>query len=84
MGSGREVDFLELATELITASPLPLMLTGGITRRQTAEDVLAGGVALIGMDTALATNPEVPHQWREGREANTQPRRVTWSDKTLA
>ncbi|MCZ4603500.1 NADH:flavin oxidoreductase/NADH oxidase family protein [Streptomyces sp. Lzd4kr] len=80
----RKVYFLELATQLVTASPLPLMLTGGITRRHTAEDVLAGGVALIGMGTALASTPDLPSRWQEGREADRQPRRVTWPDKALA
>jgi 2,4-dienoyl-CoA reductase-like NADH-dependent reductase (Old Yellow Enzyme family) len=48
----REAYFLELAADLAKTSPLPLMLTGGITRRETAEEVLASGVELVGMATA--------------------------------
>jgi 2,4-dienoyl-CoA reductase-like NADH-dependent reductase (Old Yellow Enzyme family) len=80
----REAYFLDLATRLAETSPLPLMLTGGITRRETAEKVLAGGVAMVGVGTALAITPDLPNRWREGREAGRQLRPVTWSDKTLA
>lgn len=80
----REAYFLELATDLAKTSPLPLMLTGGINRRDTAEKALANGVKMIGMATALATAPELPNHWREGQEAAGQLRPVTWSDKTLA
>src|SRR6202035_4802497 len=64
----REAYFLELAAELAKSSPLPLMLTGGITRRQTAEEVLAGGVALVGMGTAIAVTPDLAKRWRAGRK----------------
>ncbi|MFD7668789.1 NADH:flavin oxidoreductase/NADH oxidase family protein [Streptomyces sp. NPDC059788] len=80
----REAYFLDLAKDLVGTSPLPLMLTGGITRRDTAEKVLAGGVALIGMGTALAVTPDLPGRWRDGREADRQLRPVNWSDKALA
>ncbi|KAA5838045.1 NADH:flavin oxidoreductase/NADH oxidase family protein [Saccharopolyspora hirsuta] len=80
----REAYFLELATDLVRTSPLPLMLTGGITRRETAEKVLDSGVALVGMGTALAVTPDLPDRWRHGREADRKLRPVTWSDKTLA
>ncbi|HEY4020122.1 MAG TPA: NADH:flavin oxidoreductase/NADH oxidase family protein [Pseudonocardiaceae bacterium] len=80
----REAYFLDLARDLVETSPLPLMLTGGITRRDTADAVLADGVALIGMGTAIAVTPDLPNRWREGREADGQLRPVTWSDKTLA
>ncbi|MEV7602651.1 NADH:flavin oxidoreductase/NADH oxidase family protein [Kitasatospora sp. NPDC089797] len=80
----REAYFLDLAEELVTTSPLPLMLTGGITRRDTAERVLAGGVELIGIGTALAVTPDLPNRWVTGREADRQLRPVTWSDKALA
>jgi 2,4-dienoyl-CoA reductase-like NADH-dependent reductase (Old Yellow Enzyme family) len=82
--AAREAYFLELAAELAKTSALPLMLTGGITRRQTAERVLASGVALVGMGTAIAVTPDLPKRWRAGREASEALKAVTWSDKTLA
>jgi 2,4-dienoyl-CoA reductase-like NADH-dependent reductase (Old Yellow Enzyme family) len=80
----REAYFLDLATDLVRTSTLPLMLTGGIARRATAENVRAGGVEVVGMGTALAVTPDLPNRWRGGREADGQLRPVTWSDKTLA
>ncbi|MEF3114030.1 hypothetical protein [Streptomyces chrestomyceticus] len=59
------------------------MLTGGITRRTTAEQALADGVALIEMGTALAVTPDLPARWRDGREADRYLRPV-WLDKALA
>ncbi len=82
--AAREAYFLELATELARKSPLPLMLTGGITRRETAEQALANGVELVGMATAIAVTPDLPNRWLAGREATQRLRPVTWSDKTLA
>jgi 2,4-dienoyl-CoA reductase-like NADH-dependent reductase (Old Yellow Enzyme family) len=79
-----EAYFLELACDLAKTSPLPLMLTGGIRRRETAEQVLASGVELVGMATAIAVTPELPNRWRKGREATERVKPVTWSDKTLA
>jgi len=80
----REAYFLDLAGELARTSPLPLMLTGGITRREIAERVLDSGVAVVGMGTALAVTPDLPDRWRHGREADRRLRPVSWSDKALA
>ena len=82
--AAREAYFLELASELAKTSPLPLMLTGGIARRETAETVLASGVALVGMATAIAMTPDLPTRWRGGHEATERLAPVTWSDKILA
>ncbi|WP_037619858.1 NADH:flavin oxidoreductase/NADH oxidase family protein [Streptomyces aureus] len=80
----REAYFLDLAEDLVRTSPVPLMLTGGITRRETAEKVLGSGVAVVGMGTALAVTPDLPDRWRRGNEAERRLRPVTWSDKALA
>jgi 2,4-dienoyl-CoA reductase-like NADH-dependent reductase (Old Yellow Enzyme family) len=80
----REAYFLELAAELAQSSPMPLMLTGGIRSRETAERVLASGVELVGMATAIAVTPDLPNRWRQGDEATERLKRVAWSDKTLA
>jgi 2,4-dienoyl-CoA reductase-like NADH-dependent reductase (Old Yellow Enzyme family) len=82
--AAREAYFLELAARLAQTSPLPLMLTGGITRRETAEQVLESGVALVGMASAMAITPDLCSRWREGRESSVQLAPVKWSDKTLA
>jgi 2,4-dienoyl-CoA reductase-like NADH-dependent reductase (Old Yellow Enzyme family) len=82
--AAREAYFLDLATGLAETSPLPLMLTGGITRRETADKALANGIDLIGMGTALAATPDLPIRWSKGQEADGRLRAVTWSDKTLA
>ncbi|MGW6274774.1 NADH:flavin oxidoreductase/NADH oxidase family protein [Streptomyces sp. NPDC055060] len=80
----REAYFLDLARDLVGTSALPLMLTGGITRRATAERVLDSGVAVVGMGTALAVTPDLPDRWKTHREAHRQMTPVTWSDKALA
>jgi hypothetical protein len=59
-------------------------LTGGITRREIAEQVLSSGVDLVGMGTAIALTPDLPTRWRDGLESTERLKPVTWSDKTLA
>jgi 2,4-dienoyl-CoA reductase-like NADH-dependent reductase (Old Yellow Enzyme family) len=82
--AAREAYFLELAEDLVKTSPVPLMLTGGITRCETAEQVLASGVSIVGLGTALAVTPDLPQLWRDWLEAAGSLRRVTWSDNALA
>jgi 2,4-dienoyl-CoA reductase-like NADH-dependent reductase (Old Yellow Enzyme family) len=82
--AAREAYFLELAADLAETSKLPLMLTGGITRRETAEEVLASGVDLVGMGTAIAVTPDLANRWRMGEEASERLKPVTWSDNTIA
>jgi 2,4-dienoyl-CoA reductase-like NADH-dependent reductase (Old Yellow Enzyme family) len=80
----REAYFLEFAKELAAVARMPVMTTGGIVRRAVAEQVLAGGVAVVGMATALAEVPDLPLQWRDGREPAALPPAVEWKDKTMA
>ncbi|MFJ2758005.1 NADH:flavin oxidoreductase/NADH oxidase family protein [Nocardioides sp. NPDC087217] len=80
----REAYFLTLAEELARTSPLPLMLTGGIVRRPVAEEVLAGGVDLVGMGSALAVDPDLPNTWRHDAEARVDLAPVRIEDKAVA
>ncbi|WP_449283201.1 NADH:flavin oxidoreductase/NADH oxidase family protein [Leucobacter sp.] len=80
----REAYFLELASALAQTSAVPLMLTGGIARRPVAEQVLASGVALVGMGTALAVDPELPNRWRTSDEAKVVLAPVNIEDKAIA
>ena len=80
----REAYFLDLAQDLATSSPVPLMVTGGITRRPVAEQVLAGGVDLVGMGTALAVDPHLPTKWRTSADAQAAPAPIRINDKAIA
>ncbi|MEW9797124.1 NADH:flavin oxidoreductase/NADH oxidase family protein [Alteromonas sp. CYL-A6] len=81
----REAYFLEMAKDIADMTRLPLMTTGGISRRETAETVVNSGIALVGIASALAFTPDLPKRWQS---ASAPPPahlpHVTWKDKTLA
>jgi len=58
----REAYFLELAEQLLAATAIPVMITGGITRLPTAETAIASGVAVVGLGGALAYVPDLPRR----------------------
>lgn len=80
----REAYFLEFARHIQASTDLPLMVTGGIRRREVADQVLASGVAMVGVAAALAVEPALPRLWREGRDAGPALKPVTWRSKPLA
>ena len=80
----REAYFLEFAKELAAVARMPVMTTGGIRRRAVAEQVLASGVAMVGVATALAQRPQLPTAWFAGQELDASLRPVTWKDKGMA
>lgn len=80
----REAYFLEFAQDIARTASMPVMVTGGIRRLDIVEKVLASGVAMAGLATALAVNPALPRAWRADRAAIAQLPPVTWSNKTLA
>jgi 2,4-dienoyl-CoA reductase-like NADH-dependent reductase (Old Yellow Enzyme family) len=79
----REAYFLEFARDLAQAASMPVMTTGGIARRAVAEQVLASGIDVVGMATALAALPELPREWQAGREPAAAMPAVDWRDKVL-
>jgi 2,4-dienoyl-CoA reductase-like NADH-dependent reductase (Old Yellow Enzyme family) len=80
----REAYFLEFARDIAEIAAIPLMVTGGIRRRAVAEDVVASGVAMVGIATALAIDPDLPRQWREGRDNAPALKPISWKNKPLA
>jgi len=80
----REAYFLEFAKSLAAVATMPVMTTGGIRRRAVAEQVLASGVAMVGVATALAQRPELPSAWFAGKELDASLAPVTWKDKGMA
>ena len=80
----REAYFLDFAKELQQSAQMPLMVTGGIHRPEVAEQVLASGVAMIGIATALAIEPDLPQHWQQGRDPVPTLRNINWRSKPLA
>ncbi|KPA95100.1 NADH:flavin oxidoreductase/NADH oxidase family protein [Pseudomonas asplenii] len=80
----REAYFLEMAGELAKVATMPLMVTGGIRRLPVVQQVLDSGVAMAGIGTALAVEPNLPRHWREGRDSHPQLPPIRWKKKPLA
>ncbi|WP_313054133.1 NADH:flavin oxidoreductase/NADH oxidase family protein [Pseudomonas lopnurensis] len=80
----REAYFLEFARDIQKVAMMPVMVTGGIRRRPVAEQVIDSGVAMVGIGTALAIDPNLPRDWQLGKDSAPQLSPVTWKNKALA
>lgn len=80
----REAYFLDFARDIAKVASMPLMVTGGIRRCAVAETVIDSGVAMAGIATALAIDPDLPRKWRIGSEVAPALKPITWSNKQLA
>ena len=77
----REMYFIEFATEIAQTANMPLMVTGGVTKRQTAETALAqGSVDIIGIARAMGYNPNIPNDWKAGENLHVPLPVVTWKN----
>lgn len=80
----REAYFAEFARDIRAVANMPVMVTGGIRRRQVANKVIESGVDMIGMATALAIHPYLPADWRMGADSAPELSPITWKNKPLA
>ncbi|MCY1283892.1 NADH oxidase [compost metagenome] len=80
----REAYFVDFARDIRNVAEMPLMVTGGIRRLPVAERVVASGVDVVGMGTALAIDPNLPRDWRQGQDKAPELRPITWKNKPLA
>jgi len=57
------------------------MVTGGVTKRETAESALADGdVAMIGIARAMGYNPNIPNDWELGENLHVPLPVVKWKN----
>lgn len=80
----REAYFLQFAEEIARLARMPVMVTGGIRRRAIAEQVLRGPVAMLGMASALAIDPQLPLRWQRDEAVDAPVPKVIWKNKALA
>jgi len=61
-----EAYFLPMAKKFREAIDLPLVLLGGISRVDTAQDGLDAGFNFVAMGRALLHDPDLINKWKEG------------------
>lgn len=79
----REAYFLEFAKEIRKVAHMPIMVTGGIRRLEVAQQVIDSGVDMAGMGTALAIEPNLSNQWKQGKATAPKLKPIEWKNKTL-
>ncbi len=80
----REAYFLEFAQDIAKIAKMPIMVTGGIRRLEIVTNVLESGVAMAGIGTALAVNPQLPNVWRRDQNASAELPPIKWKNKPIA
>ena len=81
----RELFFFDFAKRISKTARMPLMVTGGVTKRATAENALAeAGVDLIGVARAFAYHPSLAADWRADNATEIQISRANWKDNAMA
>ena len=81
----REIYFLDFAKEIGQAAKMPLMVTGGITKRETAQMALSDAcVDMIGIARSMAYHPDLPRQWQQDDLPVATIALANFKDKTLS
>ncbi|MBO6610426.1 NADH:flavin oxidoreductase/NADH oxidase family protein [Altererythrobacter sp.] len=86
--AARETYFIDFARQIAKVADMPIMVTGGITKRKVAEAALAKdeagfGVQLLGIARALASDPHLPKHWREGTNEDVSLPQAGFKSATL-
>jgi len=80
----RELFFFDFAKRISETANMPLMVTGGVTKRETAEMALnEAGVDMVGIGRAFAYNPHLIADWREDKSLQVTISRAGWKDKAM-
>ncbi|NVE95195.1 NADH:flavin oxidoreductase/NADH oxidase family protein [Altererythrobacter lutimaris] len=84
----REAYFIDFARQIAAVADMPIMVTGGITKFETAEaaiakDVNGFGVELLGIARALAADPHLTKHWQEGLNQQVGLPEAGFSSATL-
>jgi 2,4-dienoyl-CoA reductase-like NADH-dependent reductase (Old Yellow Enzyme family) len=85
----REAYFLDFARDISAIARMPVMVTGGIRRRAIAEQALRPsegrlGVAMVGIASAFAFEPNLPENWKQGEALDIAIPSVGWRNKAYA
>ena len=80
----REIYFIEFAKIIQEVAHMPLMVTGGITKKETAEMALdSGAVEIVGIARALGFNPHIAKDWADGKNLDVVMNLSKSTNKTI-
>ena len=80
----REMYFIDFARDIGANARMPIMVTGGVTKRQTAEDALAsGGADIIGIARAYGFSANIAADWKEDANLTIKMPNITSKNKTI-
>ena len=80
----RELYFFDFAKRISQTAKMALMVTGGVTKRATAEMALNdAGVDMVGIARAFAYNPGLVADWRADKSPEIAIARAGWKDKAM-
>nr|AIW81348.1 2,4-dienoyl-CoA reductase (NADPH) [uncultured bacterium TB157_p] len=84
----REAYFIDFARYIQAVAAMPIMVTGGITRRAAAAGALANdqgraGVAMVGIAQAFAFAPDLARRWKDG-EADIALPSISFKKQAIA
>ena len=80
----RELFFFDFAKRISKTANMPLMVTGGVTKRSTAENALKdAGVDMVGIARAFAYTPTLVADWRADKSMEITISRAGWKDKSM-
>jgi len=81
----REMYFIEFAKDIKGSSDIPIMVTGGVTKKETATAALAeGDIDMVGIARAMAFDPELPNHWQNGSDQPVAIPMPGWKSKAFA
>lgn len=87
--AAREAYFVDFARDIAKVAKMPIMVTGGVCRRDVALAALSPegalpGVPVIGIARALAFAPDLPNAWRKPDGLDVTLPEVSWKNRSLA
>ena len=80
----RELYFIDFAKDISEAAKMPLMVTGGVTKLETAQSALKdGGVDIIGVARSYGYNANIAADWAAGKNLHVPLPTIKSKNKTF-
>lgn len=80
----RELYFIDFAKDISAAAKMPLMVTGGVTKLETAAAALeTGGVDIIGIARSYGYNANLAADWAAGKNTHVPLPEIKSKNKTF-